>query len=317
MDTAQRNISLDVYNNYDPTKTTVLRNLWAKDMKRRFNELIIVIVEAVVTLDCFGLNNPAFTTNQVVPPGNRAFAFMRDPEKIDAFMTWLKRQEEKGILTTSQFQQIGSAINGAWTNIYVADSYKRGLLRARQELQKAGVPSIEATGGIDASMSTPFHMDRVGVLFTRVFTELVGITATMDTTISRILAQGMIDGDGPKVIARKMKAAIDGTGETLAITDKLGRFIPAQRRAMMLARTETIRAYHLAAIQEYRNWGVEGVHVMAEWMTSEDEKVCNICREFEGKIFTLDEIEPMIPAHPHCRCVAIPYLEELKKFYGK
>ena len=30
------------------------------------------------------------------------------------------------------------------------------------------------------------------------------------------------------------------------------------------------------------------------------------------KIFTLDEIEPLIPLHPQCRCVALPYIEDLE-----
>ena len=37
----------------------------------------------------------------------------------------------------------------------------------------------------------------------------------------------------------------------------------------------------------------------------------------EGKIFSLDEIEGMIPLHPECRCIALPYIEELQKYYSK
>jgi SPP1 gp7 family putative phage head morphogenesis protein len=138
----------------------------------------------------------------------------------------------------------------------------------------------------------------------------------MENQISQVLAQGMIDGDGPALLARKLIAVIEGRGMgTLGVTDTLGRFIPAATRANMLARTEIIRAHHLATIQEYRNWGVEGVFVMAEWMTAGDDRVCDKCNSLQGQIFTLDEIEGMIPAHPNCRCIALPYLEELKKYY--
>jgi SPP1 gp7 family putative phage head morphogenesis protein len=153
-------------------------------------------------------------------------------------------------------------------------------------------------------------MDRVGVLFTRVFAELTGVTDVMASHIAQILAQGMIDGDGPALLARKMIAAIDGSGAgTLGITDTLGRFIPAKRRAEMIARTELIRAHHLATIQEYRNWGLLNIRVKAEWKTAGDDRVCVRCASLEGKIFTLDEIEPMIPLHPLCRCIALPYIE--------
>jgi SPP1 gp7 family putative phage head morphogenesis protein len=148
-----------------------------------------------------------------------------------------------------------------------------------------------------------------------VFQDLKGITATMDTQISRILAQGMVDGDGPRLIARKLLSTINGTGTgELGITDTLGRFIPARRRAEMLARTEIIRAHHLATIAEYRNWGVLGISVKGEWRTAGDSRVCEKCQQLEGKVFTLDEIEPMIPLHISCRCIALPYIEELKKY---
>jgi SPP1 gp7 family putative phage head morphogenesis protein len=70
----------------------------------------------------------------------------------------------------------------------------------------------------------------------------------------------------------------------------------------------------LATIQEYRNFGVLGVSVQAEWKTAGDDRVCITCSRMEGKIYTLDEIEPMIPLHPQCRCIALPYIEELKKY---
>ena len=83
----------------------------------------------------------------------------------------------------------------------------------------------------------------------------------------------------------------------------------------MLARTEVIRAHHIATIQEYRNWAIEGVIVKAEWMTAGDDRVCPKCEALQGKIFTLDEIELLIPLHPNCRCIALPWIEELQKYY--
>ncbi len=297
--------TVDIYTvskRYDPTYTTPLRNAFAKDMRRRFKELTDVIWEGVVVRDCFGLDRGVHTL-QMSPTGFNQFAFMRDPEKVEAFMAWLQEQVDKGLLKVSTFQQIGTSIEAAWTNMYVYDSYKRGVLRARQELQKAGVqiPSIEDSGGIGVVLGTPFHMDRIGLLFTRVYGELKNITGAMDLQISKVLAQGLIDGDGPRLIARKLIATINGTGvDKLGITDTLGRFIPARRRAEMLARTEVIRAHHIGSIQEYRNWAVEGVTVMAEWSTAGDDRVCDKCASLEGKIFTLDEIEPLIPLHPQC-----------------
>jgi SPP1 gp7 family putative phage head morphogenesis protein len=278
-------------------------------MKRRFRALTGVIQEAVVQQDVFGLRESVLVNAELRPPGYRAFDFPRLTYKVDAFMQWLKLQEEKGILELGTFTRLGGAIEDAWVNVFILDSYKRGVIRARTELKKAGyrVPTVAESGGIEAIMSSPFHVDAAGYVFTRAFEQLKGITAAMDMQISQVLAQGLLDGDGPPFLSRKLIATINGNGAgELGITDTLGRFIPAQRRADMLARTEIIRAHHTANIQEYMNWRAMGAVVMAEWSTSGGNRVCPICADLEGRRFELEEIQNMIPRHPMCRCVAVP-----------
>lgn len=297
-------------NRIDPTRTTVLRNAFAKDMKRRFTELCRTILKTVIENDAFGLDINVF---QMTPAAKKQFAFPRSQDKIRAFMLWLEEQVNLGILEVDQFQQLGQGIERAWTNKYITDSYKRGVQRARYEVKKAGfeVPSIEQTGGVDMALTVPVHIDRLGLMYTRTFSDLKGITQTMDSQISRVLSQGLADGDNPRVLARKMIAVINGTNSgELGITDTLGRHIPAQRRAEVLARTEVIRAHHQATIQEYKNWGVEGVNVLGEWKTAGDGRVCDECEDLEGQIFTLEEINSKIPLHPQCRCIALPYIYE-------
>jgi SPP1 gp7 family putative phage head morphogenesis protein len=298
---------------YDPTRTTALRNKFVGDIRKRFRTLRGSIYQAVVVDDCFGLMGNQELTGYAASPGRKAFAFPRSGDKLGAFMDWLNRQVEMGILETRQMAQIGSAVESAWTNTYIQDSYKRGVLRARYEMGKAGfsIPSIESSGGIDAVMGTPFHIDRIGLLYTRTFSDLKGVTDAMDSQISRILSQGLADGDHPRLLARKMNATISGSGMgELKLTDSLGRFIPAERRAMMLARMETIRAHHQATIQEYKNWELEEVYVEAEWTTTDDLRVCDQCAGMHGRTFSLDEAMNMLPAHPNCRCIMLPKKKE-------
>ena len=292
---------------YDPTRTLTLRNSFVKDMDKRFNALTRVITEAIVEQDCFGLS--IHNMAEVTPPIHQAFNFPSSAKKVEAFMKWLRLQEERGLLETVTLQRIGDAVEQAWTNLYIYDSYKRGVIRARSEMKKANynVPDVETSGGVEVLMDAPFHVDRVGLAFIRTFEGLKGITAAMDMQISQILAQGLVDGDGPRVIARKLVAVINGSGMgDLGITDSIGRFIPAKRRAQMLARTEIIRAHHLANIQEYKNWRVLKIKVIAEWSTAGDDRVCDECASLHGNRYTLEEIEHMIPVHPNCRCIAIP-----------
>ena len=315
--------TLSIYakkNKIDPTRTTTLRMAFEKQMDKRFNKFVSIIKKAIVEDDIFDLYEPR-TNIITMSPGKKAFAFSTSTQKVESFMDWLRELEEQEILQVGRFQQVGNSVNGAWTNMYIQDSYKRGITRARYEMKQAGfdVPTLDASGGIHAVMGTPFHMDRVGLLYTRTYNELKNITEAMNGQISRVLSEGMMEGDNSIKIANKLNNVITGSGDTLAMTDTLGRFVPAKRRAKILARTEIIRAHHKATIQEYRNWGVEGVEVDAEWSTAGDDRVCPICEKLSkgGKngdgVYTLDEIEGMIPVHPQCRCSTIPKKVEKKK----
>jgi len=301
----------------DPTRTLTIRNQFASDMASRFIAIRGAIRKAVVEEDVLGLVNPAQIVSEqpivlVSPPlstpGNEAFAFQRSGEKVASFMDWLKRQEQRGILQISEFSQVGTGIEGAWTNKYIQSSYQQGIKRARQEMRKAGIgaPTIEQSGRIAGVFNQPFHVDRAGLLFTRTFEDLKGITSAMDGQISRVLSEGIAQGLNPNVIARQLTKTISGPVSGLGITDTLGRFIPAQRRAKVLARTEVIRAHHQATIQEYRNFAVAGVKVIAELRTAGDDRVCTQCESLEGETFTLEKAESIIPVHPDCRCIFIP-----------
>lgn len=286
----------------DPTRTTVLRDTFAKEMAKRFRKLRGMIRKVIVQQDGFNLTSspPLIYAGQ--------FDFPRTQDKIISFMEWLNEGINSEILEIKKGQQIGDAIEDAWTNQYIQTAYQKGIQRGRAELIGVDfqVPDLEAAGGIEAAFNQPFHIDRVGVLYTRTFSDLKGITDNMDTQISRVLSQAMADGKNPNEIARLLTKTISGPVGDLGITDSLGRFIPAERRAKILARTEIIRAHHQAMMQEYRNWGAEGVMVKAEWQTAGDNRVCAECASLEGRVYSLDEMQNKIPLHPQCRCVALP-----------
>lgn len=293
-------------NKYDPTHTLTLRNKFAKEMNKRFSNVRRSIVQAVDKDDCFGFRNELVSMAR--SPGKRSYSFLRSPDKVVAFMDWLKEMVDEEVLSIHLWEQVGIAANTAWTNMYIESAYRRGIRRGRMALHQAGyvvVGGITSTA-LENAFQSAFHADRIGLLYTRVFNDLKGITDQMDSHISRLLAQGIAEGRNPKEIASMLISTIENIGEDLGITDTLGRFIPAGRRAEILARTEIIRAHHQAMVQEYRNWGAEGVFIKAEWKTAGDNRVCEECASLEGRVYTLDEVENMIPEHPNCRCVALP-----------
>ena len=264
----------------DPTRTLGIRRRFEAEMYRRFRRLKGLIREALV-------EDGGLTTNAVA---EGRFDFPTSAGKVEAFMGWLREQEISGDIA---IKRRPGRVTGQreWADIYVDSAYQQGIRRARAELRKRGV---DVPSDADRAFNQPFHADRVGMIYSRVYSELDGITEAMDQQISRVLAQGVTEGRNPLQIARSINDRVDKIGIT---------------RARMLARTEVIRAHHSANIQEYKQAGIEGVDVQAEWVTAGDSRVCAECRGLEGRVFSIEEIEGMIPIHPQCRCVAVPHVE--------
>lgn len=263
----------------DPTRTLGIRRNFESDLFKRFRKLKGLIREALV-------KDKALTTN-VVAEG--AFDFPTSAAKVDAFMMWLREMEQRGDISLRDVPGRG-AIDNRWANKYIDTAYKQGQRRARAEMRKQGIDVPE-----EGAFDQPIHADRVGMIYSRVYSELEGITSAMDQQISRVLAEGITNGDNPLEIARAINNRVDKVGI---------------HRARLLARTEVIRAHHSANVQEYRNAGLVDVQVQAEFVSAGDSRVCPQCAALDGKIFSLDEIERLIPLHPNCRCVATPVIED-------
>ena len=72
-------------------------------------------------------------------------------------------------------------------------------------------------------------------------------------------------------------------------------------RAEMIARTELAFAYSKGLTTTYREIGVHRL----QWRAVLDARTCPICRGNNGEIFSVDEIEASLPAHPRCRCTVV------------
>jgi SPP1 gp7 family putative phage head morphogenesis protein len=74
-------------------------------------------------------------------------------------------------------------------------------------------------------------------------------------------------------------------------------FKTAERRATLVARTETLRAHNEGRKSFYRQVGITKVR----WLTAHDERTCKIGWPLDGQVFGSDEVERP-PAHRGCRC---------------
>lgn len=72
-----------------------------------------------------------------------------------------------------------------------------------------------------------------------------------------------------------------------------------------LVRTETMHYLNSAAMQRYKDAGIEYVQVWA----AQDERTCKVCGSYHSKAYPIDKC-PVLPFHANCRCTIIPCLEE-------
>jgi SPP1 gp7 family putative phage head morphogenesis protein len=265
----------------DPTRTTTLRNKFEAEAYRRFRKLKGMIRKELVDMDGLGLKN------------NRGrFGFPRPEEKVAAFMDWLRMAQRDEILGVSEGVPLNQAARQAWTRVYVESAYNRGVVQAAAQMRGGGAQVSDRW--VQAAFNRPIHADRLGLAYTRTFSELEGITQAMDQQISRTLAEGIGSGNNPVEIARAINNRVDKIGIT---------------RARALARTEVISAHAEASINSYEEAGIEGVEVVAEFATAGDGLVCPECQALEGVVRPLDEARGVIPVHVNCRCAWIPKIE--------
>jgi SPP1 gp7 family putative phage head morphogenesis protein len=266
---------------FDPTRTLTLRMKYERDMVRRFKLLKKDIAE-LMSEDGLGIQTNA-----------PRFDFQRNPDKINSFMRWLRGRQDKHILETKRGVTIGTSAERAWQDVYITSAYQKGLADAASNLSGQGV-SVNPDY-ITSAFFRPTHADRAGIIFTRAFTDLKGITEAMDAKISRVLSQGIIEGRGVRSIARDLADTVDSIGIT---------------RARVLARTEVINAHAEASLNTYREAGVQGVLVQAEFTTAQDDAVCEECEALAGTRVPIDEASGIIPVHPNCRCAWLPVVDD-------
>jgi SPP1 gp7 family putative phage head morphogenesis protein len=305
----------------DPTRTTILRNQFEGELRKRIRAWMDDVYYFLVIQDALGLKgkgrNPFITLAKPMtgadptalvansfgfylnnpPPqvATKAFEFRTDPQKVIEFQLWLEQQRKARLITAIDPLRP----NQPWTAKYIQSAYKKGITKAFSQAKKsealkgADVMAQKAAEFVKEAFAAPEAITKIQLLATRSFEDLKGITADMAGKMNRILAQGLIDGDGPDKIAKAMFEEVDGI---------------TKRRAVLVTRTEIINAHAEGQLDTFDELNVEDVGLEAEWLTAGDDRVCPQCEDQEGKIFTIEEARGMIPLHPNCRCSWTPAL---------
>lgn len=86
-------------------------------------------------------------------------------------------------------------------------------------------------------------------------------------------------------------------------------------RTQMIARTEILRTSNLGALAIYEQ-NKDVLHGW-RWQATNDDRTCPICGDLDGKTYSFDAGRNPPPAHPSCRCTAVPVLlnEDKQKAY--
>ncbi len=308
----------------DPTRSATLRRIFETDLTRRFFALKGKILRLIVDEDAFGLrqarrfvfgqaDNSSHTSNTRGTSNgrylhivdfdygsgvitNQRWAALTNPQKVQEFQRWLAMQVQTDIVTTT-----AETLDQAYWRRYVEEGYRKGAGRAFDDTRKVALSS-DAAGVSDfyqgtreeflrSAFAQPVAIEKVQLLTGRVFTDLKGVTEAMAATMTRTLADGLVQGKNPRAIARDLNKAIDSIGK---------------RRAQIIARTEIIRAHAEGQLDAFENLGVEKVGVMAEWSTAGDDRVCPLCEPLDGTVMKVKEARGILPRHPQCRCAWIP-----------
>ena len=301
--------------NSDPSQTITIRRMFSAQFDKRFRRIRGLIRQSIDDNDCFGLKKANILSSSTLesnPLLGKIYKFKTNPDKISLFMVWLKQVQKEELFELASGNDFLRGVPGAeyniWQNLYLYSAYKKGVKWSRQQMKRDKVirDNIAISGlsldtddaSIIDSLNGPVPLEELRSLYLRSFTDLNGINEAVDAEVTRVLVDGFASGWNPRRIATEINKKVETVG---------------RRRASLLARTEVIRAHHLAAIRQYEDFGITGTKVTAEWTTANDSRVCSICAPLDfkrtGKIWPLNEIRGMIPAHPLCRCVALPHLD--------
>ena len=237
----------------------------------------------------------------------------------DLVRTWrgteaeLRRRIDALIAKIEDAQAIGIEVSEAW--LYEQDRYQLLLKQTREQIDRYAVGAMERTEEAQRT-STQAGADDAQDLMqrTEIRARFVRLPAEQVEALSGYLAdgsplaeiferfapqavQGVRDvllrgvalGENPRDIGRKLAREVEGLGRD---------------RAVLIARTESIRAYRTAQIESYR--ANDDVLTGWRWVCARQTRTCPACWSLSGQVFPLDR--PMA-SHPACRCTQSPVTE--------
>lgn len=213
---------------------------------------------------------------------------INDPKLRKKLIEQLISREE---LLTQFEEKTQQLLDEGYTNVedIIREVYKYGK---QQGLSALNQPTDALLWGTGDKYALQHLLDYDMGLIKDVSEELRGHVADS-------IFQGVMQGESIPEITDRIKDIPDF--EPLPGTN-----LTAKQRAMLIARTETMRAENTGALNNYKQYGVEYVEIIP------GPNACNDCIDFaeEYNPLKLEEAEGVLPLHPNCGCVYGPVLDE-------
>lgn len=197
----------------------------------------------------------------------------------------LKDCREKGITDPLAIQRIVSRYAAAW-----GEPARRIALQRIDNALKAGLShsnSLLKVLGLEAPEQTPFMIRKNAIkeLSAQVENDYSLLQAELQQRLSSSVIEAVqVSGKGSaEIIVREATAKV-------------------VNHAKQIASAETLNPFRLAQTSQYELVGV----TIGEWVTREDEMVCDYCSKKHGKRYPLDRWPE---SHPHCRCDIAPVVD--------
>lgn len=279
----------------DPTLTLTIRNRLSSAYSARFKRIATQIRQRIVNENFFNGTPVTYVTQNSKKLTSNVYDYPISSQKVSEFMNYINTLIQAEIFETAIVFGAGNIDQQIWSNTYILSSYRAGLERSNSDLKKMGFANIlqNPDFALTGFLSAPVHLDVLRTAYTRQYESLRGITAEMSAQISQILTTGIAEGRSPLELARNIANRIDKIGIT---------------RAKRLARTEVVRTYNVAAIENYRQLdSLITEDLQVQWWTALDERVRSRHRAWHGDILTFTEALQRI-GEPNCRCALLPYI---------
>ena len=126
----------------------------------------------------------------------------------------------------------------SWMSKYILYAYKKGIIRGRKELRDNGynVPKI-GNDSLLVVLNLPIYANKIELINTCVFGLLFDTVNDVSVYVQSIFSQSDVEN----ITQNEINAYIDEIGT---------------KKIKILMKSEIIKTYYLAVIQEYQNWGI-------------------------------------------------------------